>query len=373
MNVFPLESLTIEQATALQFKLVDAITCEFSGYDILTRGDLGLVPGLNQPKTTMKAEKVLASFFNAEDAMLIRGAGTNAIRSGLYALIGHGGTLLVHDAPIYPTTTVSIEMLGINTIKANYNDENELINSLSTAHFDAVLIQVTRQKLDDSYDVGTLIQTIKKIKPNTKIITDDNYSALKVAKIGSQLGASLSCFSSFKLLGPEGVGCIIGDSKYISTLKQNNYSGGGQIQGHEALDVLRGMVYAPVALAISSNVASRVCHRLNENEIAEIEHAQVVNAQSRVIVITLKEPIAQTVINSANQFGALSNPVGAESKYEISPLFYRVSGTFLKSNPDAVLYMIRINPNRAGDETILRILKSAIADVKSNLTEIDKK
>ncbi len=90
MEAFPLKSLTIEEATNLQFKLVDSITHYFSGDEILTRGDLGVVKELNQPRMTNKVEKVLADFFNVEAAMLVRGSGTNAIRLALHAVVGTG-------------------------------------------------------------------------------------------------------------------------------------------------------------------------------------------------------------------------------------------------------------------------------------------
>ena len=45
MKTYPLTSLTIEEATQLQFKLVDSITRFFPGNEILTRGDLGVVKG----------------------------------------------------------------------------------------------------------------------------------------------------------------------------------------------------------------------------------------------------------------------------------------------------------------------------------------
>ena len=58
-----------------------------------------------------------------------------------------------------------------------------------------------------------------------------NYAALKTkAWVGSQLGGTLACFSTFKLLGPEaGIGCIIGEVRYIEVnYEVKNYSGGGQ-------------------------------------------------------------------------------------------------------------------------------------------------
>ncbi|MFR6345590.1 MAG: hypothetical protein ACLUN9_02225 [Enterocloster aldenensis] len=56
--------------------------------------------------------------------------------------------------------------------------------------------------------------------------------------------------------------------------------------------------------------------------------------------------------------------VGAESKYEMIPMFYRVSGTFRKADPTLEHRMIRINPMRAGADTILRIIKESVERVK---------
>lgn len=364
MKAYPLTSLTVDAAMQLQFRLVDAVTKYFTGDEILTRGDLGVVKGLNQPLTTRKVEKVLADFFQCEAAMLVRGAGTNAIRQALHATVGTGGTLLVHDAPIYPTTKHSIEMMGMNVQTANFNDEQAVKAALENEALDGILIQVTRQKPDDSYDLKQLIATIRLVNPQIPIITDDNYSALKTEAIGAQVGGTLACFSTFKLLGPEGVGCIVGAQTYIEQLRQENYSGGSQVQGHEAIAVLQGMIYAPVALALSAKVSEEVCTRLNQGEIAGVASAMIVNAQSKVVIVTLDEPIAAQVLAVANQKGAAPHPIGAESKYEFVPMFYRISGTFRAADPTAELRTIRMNPMRAGAQTVLRILKEAIAEVK---------
>lgn len=360
MLTYPLKSLTVEEATEKQFDLVEAITQVFEGKDILTRGDLGVVPGYNQPITTHKVEKVLAHFFNAEAAMLIRGAGTMAIRLAIHAALPRNATLLVHAAPVYPTTQVTLDMLGIQTVVANFNDLKALQTVLEHESIDGALIQLTRQKPDDSYDSQALIQCIKTYAPNRPIITDDNYAVMKIPSIGCEQGADLSCFSTFKVLGPEGVGCIVGNQKYIDSLRKENYSGGLQVQGFEALDVLRGMTYAPVALALSAKVTEEVSRRLNEGELPGIKKSFIANAQSKVILVTFNEPIAQKVLEHAEKLGAAPNPVGAESKYEIVPMFYRVSGTFRAAIPGVETNTIRINPMRAGADTIIRILKQAM-------------
>src|SRR5699024_8822171 len=105
-----------------------------------------------------------------------------------------------------------------------------------------------------------------------------NYAVMKVPSIGVECGADLSCFSMFKLLGPEGVGCIVGKKPYIEKLKKENYSGGLQVQGHEALAALRGLVYAPVSLAISAIQSEKLTSELNRGMIPQIKQAVIVNA-----------------------------------------------------------------------------------------------
>ena len=248
MNTYPLHSLSLEEAMKLQFKVVDCITKEFEGHEILTRGDLGVVMGLNKPVTTAKAEKVIARIFDAEACVLVRGAGSAAIRFGLHTMLKCGQKILVHKAPIYNTTATSIEMLGLVPVEADYNDLEEIRRVLKREpDIQGALVQYTRQKMDDRYDMEEVVRAIKETK-DIPVLTDDNYAVMKVKKIGIQCGADLSCFSSFKLLGPEGIGIIVGKQQYIEQLVSESYSGGMQTQGYEALDVLHGLGYAPVSL-----------------------------------------------------------------------------------------------------------------------------
>lgn len=364
MEAHPLESLTVDEAKELQFSLVDEITQVFSGTEILTGGDLGVVSGLNQPQTTKKVESVLANFFATESAMLVRGAGTMAIRLALHALVKSGDTILVHRAPIYPTTKSTLEMSNINVQMVDFNNLAELEQAVQTFTFKAVLIQATRQQPTDSYELSEVIKVIKTNNKTMPIITDDNYAVCKIPKIGVQLGATLSCFSTFKLLGPVGVGCIVGSENAIKKLRKENYSGGLQVQGFEALQVLRGLIYAPVSLAISATVTTEVCTRLNNGEVAGVKAATIVNAQSKVIIVELEAENAGAVLGEADKLGAAPHPVGAESKYEFIPMFYRLSGTFLKFNKGADKTMLRINPMRSGSNTIIRILSQAIANAQ---------
>jgi cystathionine beta-lyase/cystathionine gamma-synthase len=360
MNTYPLESITIDEAKRFQFKLIDAGTRHFKGAEILSLGDLGVVKGLNKPSTTLKVEQVLADFFEQEAAVLVRGAGTAAIRWGLYSMIKAGSTILVHDAPVYPTTEVTIDSMGLNIVKADFNNNDEIIKVINENKIDGVIIQYTRQRIEDSYDMTKVIGNIREVNVEIPIITDDNYAVMKVKNTGAQCGADLSAFSMFKLLGPEGIGCVIGKKKYIDKIIKSNYSGGGQVQGHEALEALRGLVYAPVALAIQAEVNNELVDRLNNRELRGVKKAFLANAQSKVLLVELEESVAAKVIEEAEKLGAAPNPVGAESKYEFAPMFYRVSGTFRAADKSLEERMIRINPMRSGADTVIRILKEAI-------------
>lgn len=66
VKTYPLESISLEQAMEKQFRLVDTACRFFTGTEILSLGDLGVVPGLNKPHTTLKVEQTLSAFFGTE-------------------------------------------------------------------------------------------------------------------------------------------------------------------------------------------------------------------------------------------------------------------------------------------------------------------
>lgn len=371
MLTCPLQSLSIEEAIKLQFRVIDCITREFEGHEFLNRGDLGVVKGINKPVTTSKVEQVIARTFDTEACMLVRGAGSGAIRFGLHAMLACGDKILVHKAPIYNTTNTSLKMLGLIPVEADFNNLSDVETALrADPNIKGALIQYTRQKLDDCYDMHEVVEAIKAVR-NIPVLTDDNYAVMKVKDIGVQCGADLSCFSAFKLLGPEGIGVIVGKKQYIDQLVLENYSGGMQTQGYEALEVLHGLVYAPVALAIQAQVNEECVLRLKSGEIPQVKDVFLANAQSKVLLVEFYENIAEKVLIEAEKLGAAPNPVGAESKYEMVPMFYRVSGSFRKADPTLEYRMIRINPMRAGADTILRIMKKSIERVEIDVFEPD--
>lgn len=359
MKAYPIRAVSLEKAKEMQFRLVDIIHRSFNGYEFLQGGDYGVVPGTGCPRYTRKAEEVLAQFFNADAAVLVRGAGTGAVRSVMNAVLKPGQEIIVHKAPIYPTTEVIADSMGLKPVFVDFNNLDE-INEKELSKIDFALLQHSRQKLDDSYELGEVIGRLKGINKNMRILVDDNYAVMKVEKIGTELGADISAFSLFKLLGPEGIGCVVGEQAVIEKIRRLNYSGGSQVQGPEAMEAIRALVYAPVALAIQAEEGGKIVERLEAGEVQGIDTAFIANAQSRVILVKFKEPVADKVLAEAAKLGAAPYPVGAESRYEVTAMFYRVSGTFLKSDPELQKYMIRINPMRAGADTVIRVLKEAV-------------
>ncbi|MDR1874269.1 MAG: aminotransferase class V-fold PLP-dependent enzyme [Synergistaceae bacterium] len=365
MKTTPLKSLSVDEAKAMQFRLVDAATRRFRGSETLSNGDLGVCPEAGRPRTTETVERVIADFFGVEAAALVRGAGSGAIRAAVWSVARGGDAVLVHDAPVYSTTESLFEAMGLRVLRCDFNSLSALAKIAGAEDFSFALVQHARQRPEDSYSMEEVLAVLKRCAPRTPVITDENYATLKVPAIGAQLGADLSAFSTFKLLGPEGTGCVVGKAGPIARIHGANYSGGGQVQGHEAMEVLRGMIYAPVALAIQAEVSEELLSRLKNGEVPGVADAVLANAQSKVLLIEFERPIARGVLEACDRSGAAPRPVGAESKYEFAPMFYRMSGTFLKSDPSLSERMIRVNPMRAGAETVLRILRAAMREAES--------
>lgn len=366
MRTYPLPSLSLEEAKALQFHIVDTVTRHFGGVEVLHLGDLGVVGGANKPVCTGKVEAVFAGVFGAEAALLVRGSGTGAIRWGLQAMLQPGDCLLAHDAPVYPTTQTSLDSMGIRVIRADFNREDEVrrVVSQQGETIRGMLIQHTRQKIDDQYDFAATVHLLKSLLPSVPLLSDDNYAALKTPRIGCQAGADLSSFSCFKILGPEGVGVLLGREAYVRRVAALQYSGGSQVQGHEAMAALRGLIYAPVALAVQAEVGENLVARLNAGEVPGVKRAFLANAQSKVVLVELEDDIAPDVLRHTPTYGAAAHPVGSESRYEFVPMIYRVSGTFREADPGLEKRMVRVNPMRGGADTVIRILRLAIAAAK---------
>lgn len=359
-----LKNMTFEQAKGLQFRLIDEITQEFADNAFFQLGDVGLHPEHQRPSVTSRVERIIAKAFHAEACALVRGSGTGAIRVVLSMLVNAGDSCVVHSAPMYTTTKETFRLMGLQQNVVDFNDKDALLEALAQDQQSKVFyVQHSRQQPTDTYDLQQVIQLVKEQRPDLPIVVDDNYCAMKMPATGVEYGADFSTFSGFKLLGPAGIGIVLGNQEVIQQIHDRNYSGGGQVQGYEAHELLRSMVFAPVMLAIQNEQVEDLCRRLNAGEVAGIKEAYITNSQSKNVIVELAEPIAPDVIHLAAKHGAATYPVGAESRYELIPMIYRVSGSFLQSQPELKQYGLRINPMKASSDTLIRILKQVFEEL----------
>ncbi|GEB53618.1 aminotransferase class V-fold PLP-dependent enzyme [Streptomyces cacaoi] len=357
-RTFPLPTVSVEDATARQFRLLECTAAHFTGEELFA-ADAGVVPGLGRPRTTARVEAVLADFFGTEDAALVQGAGTGAIRAALSAAVGPGEPLLVHRAPVYRTTAVTLRGLGVETVEVDYNDPAALREALASGRFRWAYVQHTRQRLTDSYDPGEVLAACR--AAGVRTLVDDNYAVLRVPATGAELGADASCFSLFKLHGPEGVGVVAGTADLVRQVHADNYSGGGQVQGHQALDALRALTHVPVMWAVQSAAGEEAARRLAAGEVPGVAEVRLANVQDRCLLVRLDRPVARQLPEVAARFGAAPYPVGSNSRYEIAPLFYRMSSSTLDDAPGLADWVVRINPMRAGADLVLDILRRSLA------------
>lgn len=359
---YPLIAPTVDQAKATQFRLMECISSHFDGHQLL-QADYGNVPGLGRPETTARVERVLAQFFGVEACALVQGAGTGAIRAMLGSALEPKDKIIIHSGPPYATTRTSLKALNIEQVRVNFNNLQEVKKVLNGLyHAPWAYLQHSRHDIEDSYNPKELIDLFN--DSQVKVLTDENYAVFKVLKIGVELGAYASTFSTFKMLGPEGIGCVLGSNEIIDKIHFDNYSGGGQVQGPQATDAMRSLVLAPVIWAVQAEVVEEVAKRLNSGEVPGISAGLVVNAQDKMILVLTENPIAEKVIELSVKFGAQNYPVGANSRYEVAPFVYRLSGANLEARPELAKYAIRVNPVRAGADQVISILSKSVNAVQ---------
>ncbi|RSS81205.1 aminotransferase class V-fold PLP-dependent enzyme [Streptomyces sp. WAC06614] len=360
-ETFPLPTVGLDEAVARQFRLLECTAAHFEGPQLF-EADAGCVPGLGRSRTTARVEAVLAAFLGAEDAALVQGAGTGAIRAALAAAVSPGEPLLIHRAPVYPTTAVTFRTLGIACTEADFNDPAEPARALAGGRFRFAYVQHTRQRLQDGYDLGEVLAACR--RAGVRTLVDDNYAVLRVPACGVELGADACCFSLFKLHGPEGVGVVAGAGDLVARVRADNYSGGGQVQGQQALDALRALTHVPVMWALQSRVAAEVAERLTAGEVPGVAEARLANVQDRCVLVRLERPVARELPAVAARFGAAPYPVGSASRYEIAPLVHRLSASCLADSPGLADRTLRVNPMRAGADLVLDVLRRSLAELR---------
>ena len=81
------------------------------------------------------------------------------------------------------------------------------------------------------------------------------------------------------------------------------------------MDVLHGLVYAPVSLAVQAQVNEECVSRLRAGEIPEVKDAFLANAQSKVLLVEFHKNIAEAVLKEAEKTG--SSPQSGGSRVQI--------------------------------------------------------
>jgi hypothetical protein len=320
------------------------------------------IPGAggNRPALTAWAEAVLATFYETEDAALVHGAGTGAIRAMLNAAVRPGSRVLVHDAPVYRTTEAAMRHMGLDLVAEDFNDISRCADAANGV--DAVYIQHATQRLGDRYDPAALIAAVRSVSSSMPLLTDENCMVMRAPLIGVQFGATASAFSLLKLLAPSNIGCVLGPATVVGAIRRDLSSQGSQVRGEDARDALESMVYAPVAMAIQNQVVEETAERINELVLAGLRDVYTAVASQpavRSIVLVLTGPFASDVLARLRAASPAGGWVAEESRFSTGPVFSRVATTFLGDEPEIGDYLIRINPIRSGPDSILRVIRSA--------------
>ena len=366
--------VSLPEAVGLQHRLVD-LAQQVMGSDVVFVEDYGQVRDLatvgfgggGRPRATARVEEVLARFFGTDDAVLVHGAGTGSIRAMLNGLVEPTTQVLVHDAHPYKTTLPALRHMGLDVSYVNFDDTDALEKTLRESPPETVYVQHVPQRLGDSHDVADVIGLVRSVcGDGVRVLVDDNYAVMRSPRIGVQLGADASALSLFKLLSPHPIGVVLSDAESVGRIRRDLSSAGCQIQGPDAMAALRSLVYAPVALAIQNQAvldATRaVTDGIGTSDYAYLAGAFAAQPGIRCMVLLFDRPVAEEFLRSAWRNGSPSQSVGEEATFEFLPLFTYLTSTFLKSAPGLEQYAVRVNPMRGGPETVLRIIRAALAD-----------
>jgi hypothetical protein len=366
--------MSLDEAIACQFRLVDAVQRVMGSDDVfvedagqdrsLAAVDFG---GGGRPVSTARVEEVLASFFEAEAAALVHGAGTGAIRAMLDASVESGETVLLHNAPPYKTTVPAMRHMGLRIAIADFNAPDALRAAARAERPAAVYVQYVPQQLGDTFEMQEVVVAARDAAgDDVRVLVDDNYAVMRCARIGVQLGADASAFSLFKLLAPANIGCVVGRAAIVDGIRRDLASAGCQVQGHDAMEALRSLAYAPVALAIQDRVVRETAGEIDRliagGELPHVRAAVAAQPGIRCVVLVFDAPVAEDFLRSAWRNGSPSRSVGEEARHELIPLFTYLTRTFLRAMPGLERYAIRVNPLRGGPETVLRVLRAALDD-----------
>ncbi|MFP1484378.1 hypothetical protein ACLB1S_28020 [Escherichia coli] len=111
-----------------------------------------------------------------------------------------GPHLLVHDAPVYPTTRV-VEQMGLTLITVDFNDLSALKQVVDEQQPDAALVRRPRQQPRHATCWRECAGNVARGRCSS-VNQMTGSAVMKVARIGCECGANVSTFSCFKLFQP---------------------------------------------------------------------------------------------------------------------------------------------------------------------------
>lgn len=358
----PPDVMSLEDAIAWQERFVTCVARHFCGADgLLEGGDLGMRPDLGRPAVTARTEAVMADVFAVEDCVLVRGAGTGAMRLACFAAVPSGSRVLVHEPATYLTTRMTLEAMGVDLHTCDFNSPDGVSAALEDVRPSAVIVQHMRPRIDDTYDLRALIALVGARPGPPVVVVDDNYAPLKAKQLGGELGAGLSAFSLFKLGAPEGLGCVLGRRDLVERIRPYMNSGGSVVQGTESIEAIESLSRSALVTARQSGVTREISERLASGEVPGVVRAVAAHSPETVVMVELDQPLAERVRQAAPDFGAVDRPVGMESRHEVVPCFSRPSKSLMGDVPGIEAYVLRLSAMRAGADLVIDILRQAIA------------
>lgn len=365
--------MPLSDAVAAQFRLVDAIQ-SVMGSDAALAEDYGQERSLGtldfgaggRPFATARVEEALRTYFGVADAVLVAGAGTGAIRAMINAALEPAQAVLVHSAPVYKTVDPVARHMGLRLTPVDFNNREALAGGLASGPPAALYLQHVPQQLADQWQPAEVISLAREHAPQLQILADDNYAVMRVPQLSVHLGADASAFSMFKLLSRANIGCVLGSEPLVTRIRRDLSSAGCQVQGPDAMQALRSLVYVPVALALQDQAVVEAADRINalvaDGALDGVAGAVAAQPAIRSVVLVLSQPVAEAFLASAWRHGSPSRSVGEEAAIEVLPLFTYLTGTFLRGSPGLQRWCVRINPMRGGPDGVLRVLQAALAD-----------
>ena len=189
--------MTLDEAIAAQFRLVD-IAQRVMGSDEVFAKDYGQVRELatvgfgggGRPRATARVEQVLARYFECEDAVLVHGAGSGAIRTMLNASAAPGRGSSSTTAAAQDDAPGDAAHGARPLAYADYNDAAALRAEPARQPAGHGLYSSTcRSNSAMATTSPATIQLIRAVAPQpVRIVVDDNYAGMRAARIGVQLG-----------------------------------------------------------------------------------------------------------------------------------------------------------------------------------------